>query len=382
MITSSTFSHNGNLDYSYGGAMLIKNSEASLINNTCVNNTAIHGGAISFQCTSMTLWNLNMNHNVFEGNTATQDGGVIYYDYNRPVIKNSIFINNHALYGQNIASYPVKIGINDSSFDHMSFTNVGSGVVYDKVTFVLLDYDNQTMVLNNQDYIKINPSNFSQSSVLGTNHGQLTNGIASFSNLILQHQPGASNITFVASSKAIDKNKIESVFGSPISDNTIDVSFRWCKPGEIYDNINSCVQWSAGTYSFTWNSTTCDTWFENTLWLGGTETRVESGYWRKTHNSTVVRKCLNPNACRGGYEENSTNPTIWAEGYEGDLCTLWTIKNGIKYQRLGQYRWSKCPDPIVNSIITVGSATLAFLFYMTLIALNIKKRKDNTIYVM
>ena len=184
-----------------------------------------------------------MNHNVFEGNTATQDGGVIYYDYNRPVIKNSIFINNHALYGPNIASYPVKIGINDSSFDHMSFTNVGSGVVYeDEIRLVLLDYDDQAMVLNSQDYIKINPSNFSQSSVLGTNHGQLTNGIASFSNLILQHQPGASNITFIASSKAIDKNKIESVFGSPISDNTIDVSFRWCKPGEIYDKVDSCVR--------------------------------------------------------------------------------------------------------------------------------------------
>ena len=156
---------------------------------------------------------------------------------------NNIFINNQALYGPKIASYPVKIAISGSSSHHMSFINVGSGVVYeDEVRLVLLDYDNQTMVLNSQDYIDVNPSNFSESSVLGTNHGQLISGVASFSSLIFQHQPGASNITFIASSKAIDKDKIESVFGTQISNNTIDVSFRWCKPGEIYDNTNSCVQ--------------------------------------------------------------------------------------------------------------------------------------------
>ena len=55
MINDNVFTENGNLDYSYGGAIQIKNSEVALTNSTFTNNNAIHGGAISFQCTSMIL---------------------------------------------------------------------------------------------------------------------------------------------------------------------------------------------------------------------------------------------------------------------------------------------------------------------------------------
>ena len=185
---------------------------------------------------------MNITQNMFENNTATKQGGAIYYDYNRPVLSNNTFVNNQAVYGHDIASYPVKIVMNGSDIDYMSITNVGSGIEYSyDITLVLLDYDNQIMVIDNQDRINIIPLNYSRSSVLGTNHGQLVEGVATFSNLIFQGQPGTSNVKFVASSNAIDSHKIHSVFGAQISDNHIDVSFRWCKPGEIYDK-NKCIK--------------------------------------------------------------------------------------------------------------------------------------------
>ena len=42
----------------------------------------------------------------------------------------------------------------------------------------------------------------------------------------------------------------------------------------------------------------------------------------------------------------------------------------------------KCPDPILNGVIVVGVSILAFLFYMALMVLNIRKRKDSTISIL
>ena len=186
---------------------------------------------------------MNTTQNRFENNTATKQGGAIFYDYNRPVLQNNVYINNQALYGPNIASYPVKIVFNGSDTDYMSIVNVGSGIeIHNEFVLALVDYDNQVMVSNDQDLISINPLNFSESSILSNKHGQLMEGVTAFNKLLFRSQPGTSNVKFVASSNAIDSDKIQSVFGTQISDNYIDVSFRWCKPGEIYDNINSCVQ--------------------------------------------------------------------------------------------------------------------------------------------
>ena len=183
-----------------------------------------------------------MAQNQFENNIGTQEGGAIYYNFNRPVLSSNTFINNQASYGPNIASYPVRIVMRNSSTNYMSLADVGSGIKYeDDITLVLLDYDDQEMVLNNQDLININPFNFSQSSLRGTTYSQFVNGVAVFDDLTFISHPGIMNVKFVASSSAIDTDKIQSVFGSQISDNQIDVSFRWCKPGEFYDKVDICI---------------------------------------------------------------------------------------------------------------------------------------------
>ena len=78
-------------------------------------------------------------------------------------------MNNSAGYGPNIASYPIKIKLRNSSSDNIQLTNVGSGVVYDEtLEFALVDYDNQINELDNSSLIIITALSLN-TSALGTN---------------------------------------------------------------------------------------------------------------------------------------------------------------------------------------------------------------------
>ena len=60
------------------------------------------------------------------------------------------------MYGINLASYPVKIILDNSINDDMILTDVVSGVTYpDTLRFSIVDFDNQVMNLLNSDQIKI-----------------------------------------------------------------------------------------------------------------------------------------------------------------------------------------------------------------------------------
>ena len=52
-ISNSSFTNNGNIAQYKGGAIYIFNSQVSISNSTFTNNTAIAGGAIYFDCSSM-----------------------------------------------------------------------------------------------------------------------------------------------------------------------------------------------------------------------------------------------------------------------------------------------------------------------------------------
>jgi hypothetical protein len=222
-------------------------------------------------------------------NTASQEGGAIYYNYNRPKMVNLTTLGNKAPYGANIASYAVKIRMNGTNTDAMTIDNVGSGIAYnDTLVFSLLDYDNQVMVLENDDQILINPVNRTEASIMGTSYALLRNGTASFTSLVASAKPGMNNVIFQASSKAIDSTKIKNVFGAALSNNSIKMNFRYCKPGEIQLDSNTCTVCSAGTYSLDWNATSCSECLSGTVCPGGEAIAVNPGYWRRTTNSTTI----------------------------------------------------------------------------------------------
>ena len=178
-------------------------------------------------------------NSTFIRNTATRQGGALHYDYVRPSLRNNLYQNNSALYGPNIASYPVKIKLVNSTQDEVYLSNVGSGITYPQTLHLgLYDYDDQIMVLDSTDQISISPVDQQSSDVSGINVGLLNQGSTSFDSIAFISSPGSVNVQFKATSKVIDEDKIQNVFSDTISNNTIYANFRFCQPGEIMTSDN------------------------------------------------------------------------------------------------------------------------------------------------
>ena len=269
-----------------------------------------------------------------------------------------------------------------STNDTIVLTDVGSGIIYPKnLTVALLDYDDQEITTDNTSQIKlqgVTPT----AIIAGTDYAKVVKGVGIFDNLVFVFKPGSEHIQYQATSKAIDSSKIRAVFGSVISNNTIDVSFRFCQPGEIERDKTYCDKCAQGTYSLQWNSTFCEKCMDNVVCLGGKELEVNPGYWRHTLNSTRIIDCPREKSCLGGFYSNYSFPVECAEGYSGYLCTSCLIVNNTKFQRVGVYECERCPDPTLNAIRVVGLFILILLFLTSLIIVNIKKKKESQLSIL
>ena len=226
-IRNTNLEDNGNTQFLKGGAISIQDSSIVITNTTISRNGAKEGGGIYFSCFSLSLCNLSLSDTIFESNSALQ-GGAIFYNYKRPVLENTtLFNNNTADYGPNIASYGVKITMADDLNTDLIIDELGSGIKYEKqLDLVVRDYDDQKMIFNNKDQIILTSNNATKAQVLGFNSAPLVKGEAKFDNFIVVAKPGAENVKVLASSNAIDKNKVSAIFGSNQSDNLININFR------------------------------------------------------------------------------------------------------------------------------------------------------------
>ena len=375
LIQNLTVSNWNNTLSQKGGAIYALSSNITILSSSFIDNTAIEGAAIYIDWVSGDYWYSKLENVNFTNNIGQKSGGAISYNLKRPQLANNIFSNNSAPYGSNIASYPVRVYQKESSSYKITIDNVASGIQLQALVLVLVDYDNQTMVLDSTSQLKILPS-LSLSKVSGINVAKLWNGIASFGKLIFISNPGSQNVIYQILSKAIDEAKLLEVFGRQAYSNSITVSFRFCQPGEIIQN-NQCKTWAPGTYSLSWNSTVWINWMNNAVWLGGTQVSVASGYWRKTSNSTTIVEWPNPSAWNGKYVDQEMFPVECNEGYAGYLWASWTISNGTKYEQTSSFECSKWPNPILNAIRVIGVIVLAFIFLMILIIINIRKIKES-----
>jgi hypothetical protein len=319
---------------------------------------------------------------ILNNNTADESGGAFEYNFKRPKLENNTYANNTALYGANIASYPIKIRNKSDNQNRIELNNVGSGVpLNESLVLQLLDYDNQTMILDNISQIKI-IAIVPNTNLGGTHSVKVRKGEATFSNIQFQGIPGDSNIDFQSNSKAIDQDKVNAAFGSKMDENKINVSFRYWQPGEAVTEIGTCEKWSPGTYSLEWNSTKWEDCVDNAVWLGGTEIRVNDEYWRLTKNSTKIIECPNKSAWLGGYSPEKDHPVDWDAAYSGLLWTNCKITETEKYEKISDFKWSKCPNPAVNAFKVIGIVLLLFAFLMVLIIINIRKTKESQLSIL
>ena len=117
-----------------------------------------------------------------------------------------IFTNNSASYGNNIASYAVRVMVENSTDFAINLNNIASGqVIPDKLVLKVVDYDNQTIPSIGSITIRDASSN---TKVLGATNANIINGVGTFSSIIFQAKPGSKNVSFSVNSNLIRKSII------------------------------------------------------------------------------------------------------------------------------------------------------------------------------
>ena len=373
-LLNSTFAQLGSSNILYGGAIDVTDSILNITNWNFGQNQAKSGAAISIRWLSNKNWDNQYSNTSFNNNKAELQGGVIYYNFKRPKLTSCIFYGNSAPYGPIIASYPIKIVEQSTLATSIIYDNMPSGIKMDSpFVFALQDYDGQT-IPDSIYQVKINAVS-SNASTAGYNSAKATSGVATFNNLIFVSSPGAQHVTFKATSNAIDVTKNTALNMSTFS--TIDVSFRFWMPGEAQISSSLCQTWAPGTFSFTWNSTAWQNWLNSAVWAGGTDIEVNPEYWRISTNSTTILDCPFPAAWLGGYYPDSKYPIKWTTGYKSYLWSEWDIVDGIKYIKTSGDQCSICSTPLINALKFWGLIIASFLFLTILIAISIRKKKEN-----
>ena len=372
----------GSNSWIQGGALYIHQSDVAISNSIFTSNQALIGASISIDWSVSSQWTNSLKNNTFAHNVASQKGGGVNYNVNRPVFENNTYMNNSALYGANIASYATRIINQETLSNEIIINGSASGIDYSgEIKMMLVDYDNQTMVLENSNILKVT-SVTSNASIEGIDYAKFTEGVATFKDFSFVSKPGSENIKYSVTSSAIDNSKVALVQGSNDFSTKIYANLRFWKPGEIQTEEEKCRECSYGTYSFDWNSTVWKSWINNVNCNGATELIVDQGYWRNTTNSTKIVDCLREQSWLGGYAPQNLHPVNWAEGYGGYLWTECQIFNGTKFQPGSNFECSKCPSRIVNAIRVAGYQLLALIFLSGIIIVNIKKRKENELSIL
>ena len=126
---------------------------------------------------------------------------------------NLIFQNNSAPYGNDIASYPVRIVAQGGNDFQISLNELTSGQLFAKnLVLNVIDFDNQTVtsLIKGNIFVNIIHKNTKAS---GRNSESIVNGVSTFSGLILFSKPGSNNVQFSVNTGNIDSSVISRQFG-------------------------------------------------------------------------------------------------------------------------------------------------------------------------
>jgi len=128
LMKNSTFSQLGSMGGRQDGICVkgVNPVSLSIENSTFSDNVGDQIGCLSLSCSVSKNCSYSIVDSTFSNNSASLKGGAIYYDSFRPNITNSTFLNNSAIYGPDVAGYPIKIVQEDGS-STITYEEVASG---------------------------------------------------------------------------------------------------------------------------------------------------------------------------------------------------------------------------------------------------------------
>ena len=124
-----------------------------------------------------------------------------------------IFQNNSAPYGNDIASYPVRIVAQEDDDIQISLSGIASGqIMINSLVLNVIDFDNQTVTNLIKGNIVVSTID-QNTKASGRNSESIVNGVSTFSGLVLSAKPGSNNVQFSVNTAIIDISVISRQFG-------------------------------------------------------------------------------------------------------------------------------------------------------------------------
>lgn len=379
VISNCTFLNNTSLN---GGAIYTDNIQLELLGSTFISNSARgidsedtqiqygKGGALLLHCSDAQNCSFKIVRNHFQYNSAQNNGGAICWEDVFPVALANDYLNNSAIYGPDIASYPVTIGLlqddgsilmpfdirklTESDVVHITTLNEipsGQESVSLDLQFVLLDHKNQIVATDSYSTGEIVPNNTASTSITGDSKTISQSGIFHFSSFKISAEPGTStDIKFTTSAIDLSKSSKSNDGISYISTVHLLINLRECTLGESLVG-KECVVCTSGKYSLDYELP-CQDCPSEAICYGGYSMVPRNGYWRPSAVTDVFFKCLNEYACVGSPAPPANLFMIGecALGYKGNLCQSCEMN----YSRTSKNTCGRCPEAVSNSFRLLG----------------------------
>jgi hypothetical protein len=321
-----------------GGSIYSNNLNLWVYNNTFEENIAKSddhgvdgdGGAIKIECYEAIRCWLNIVMNSFKYNLADRNGGAISWKHFQPIIQDNLFINNTAQYGNDIASFPLRVVlidnynsslfiINSTNFATEKFNLVAPGQAAPSIHLALVDISNQIVSTENSIIAELNSPNKSV-LISGETKIKAYKGLFNFSDFTISGLTG-SNITIsITQSPEALTNGLRSPDLMIETSLYLKVFLRDCVIGEKESN-GKCITCPAETYSLDPMSGTCLACPKEAECYGESQITPKKGYWRVSSYSDRFFECPYSKACIGSRNTSNVTPTgECARGYMGNLC--------------------------------------------------------------
>jgi predicted outer membrane repeat protein len=378
-----------------GGAIYSESMHFEMKNNVFVNNSADsayylfdglqkqrgEGGAVYSVCAYLVFCSETISNNTFVRNSAEVKGGAIYWADYFPIINNNYMRDNSAVYGDDVASFPIKLVMmskNNTFANYLnseavplvaSLDNVGSGHVLEQtLKFGLVDHYDHIVSIDNLSGAQL----FTDDTVLnigGTTLVLATAGVFTFTQLIFNGQPTSTQHFRVTTTGVDILQKVLSGDVTPYYPTvTVDIKFRECIMGESLQGTD-CYLCPSGTYSLDPNES-CNSCPSHVTCYGNFTMAPNPGYWRPDPTTILVLQCPLKEACIGSPSNASyvSLTGLCANGYEGNLCTACQVG----FSKQGKYQCGKCPNLMANIAISALIAGVALLFGALIVVLALR----------